>query len=78
VEEPLGKKDQMVLWHLKYIQLVCVNVKVSGQWRNVTEGLVKVSGTWRSVQSVYVKVNGVWRVVDSAGDLTSLIFYSSI
>jgi len=54
------------------------NVKVSGQWRNVSDGFVKVSGAWRSVQSVYVKVNGVWRTVDSAGDLTSLIFYSEV
>ena len=50
------------------------NVKVGGQWRNVTDGAVKVSGAWRSIQSIYVKVNGQWRVVDSAGDLTSLIF----
>jgi hypothetical protein len=50
------------------------NVKVGGQWRNVSDAAVKVSGSWRDIQSIYVKVNGEWRTVDSAGDLTSLIF----
>ena len=50
------------------------NVKVGGEWKNVTEAAVKLSGTWRGVQSVYVKINGTWRPIDSAADLTQLIF----
>lgn len=50
------------------------NIKVSGQWRNVTRAAVKVSGTWRDISGVYTKVNNQWRPIDSAGDLTTLIF----
>lgn len=50
------------------------NVKVGGQWRNVSDAAVKVAGSWRDVQTIFVKVDGEWRTVDSAGDLTTLIF----
>jgi hypothetical protein len=50
------------------------NVKVDGQWRNITTAAVKVSGTWRDIAGIFVKVNGVWQPSSSAGDLTTLIF----
>ena len=50
------------------------NVKVGGQWRNITTAAVKVSGIWRDIASIFVKVNGRWQPSGSAGDLTTLIF----
>ena len=50
------------------------NVKVDGQWRNITDAAVKVSGSWRDIASIYVKVNGSWKPAGAAGDLTTLIF----
>jgi len=50
------------------------NVKVDGQWRNITTAAVKVSGSWRDIAGVYVKVNGAWQPSGAAGDLTTLIF----
>jgi hypothetical protein len=50
------------------------NVKVDGQWRNITDLAVKVAGSWRDVAGIYVKVNGSWKPAGAAGDLTTLIF----
>lgn len=38
-------------------------VKVSGQWRRVTQSKLKIGGGWRDISGLWHKVDGEWREV---------------
>ena len=42
------------------------SVKVSGVWKDLTEGHVKVSGVWKEITEGYVRVSGVWKQIHAS------------
>lgn len=43
------------------------SIKISGEWKQITESFIKVSGAWKPVSDVFVKVNDSWRSVENSG-----------
>lgn len=44
-----------------------LSVKVSDNWKQVSNGFVKVGGVWRPIAEIFVKVNDSWRPVNNSG-----------
>jgi len=40
--------------------------KVSGVWKDLTQGFVKVSGVWKEITEGYVRVGGVWKQIHAS------------
>lgn len=38
-------------------------VKISGNWKVASDGLVKINGAWKSVEQGFVKINGTWKEI---------------
>lgn len=38
-------------------------VKISGNWKVASNGLVKINGAWKSVEQGFVKINGTWKEI---------------
>ena len=43
------------------------SIKVSGEWKQISESFVKVSGSWKPVTDIFVKINDSWRTVENSG-----------
>lgn len=47
--------------------LSLMSVKVSDEWKQITEASVKVGGAWKDIDTVYIKIDDVWREINGAG-----------
>lgn len=43
------------------------SVKLSSEWKQISEAFVKVSGSWKDIEKVFVKVDNSWKEVTGAG-----------
>ena len=46
---------------------VNANVKISGEWKTVSNIFAKVSGVWKEITEGYVKVSGAWKAMFNTG-----------
>ena len=44
-----------------------VSTKISGEWKQISDGYVKVSGNWKPLDSIFVKINGEWKTIGGSG-----------
>jgi hypothetical protein len=46
---------------------VNANVKISGEWKTVSNIFAKISGVWKEITEGYVKVGGAWKAMFNTG-----------
>lgn len=60
-----GQNGRVVL---EIVPLAQHSVKISGEWKQVSDSYVKVGGAWKNIDSIFVKIDGQWRNIEGSGN----------